>query len=85
MVEGIIFSADSLEWEYIKAMNRSCQFSGEELPVPRLGLAFSEVELAEVFAVGWQLMMYQRGEHLAELQEEPLARRVVVGVHGKFN
>ena len=31
------------------------------------------VELAEVLAVGWQLMMHQRGQYFFQLQEESLA------------
>ena len=64
---------------------RSRQFEGEELPVPRLGLAFSEIEFAEVLAVGWQLIAHEVWQHLFQLQEESLARHVVVGIHGKSN
>ena len=39
------------------------------------------VELAEVFAVGWQLMMLERGQHFFELQEESLAGLIAIGKH----
>ena len=42
-------------------------------------LAF--VVVAEVLAAGRQLVVHQGGQHLAQLQEEPFARRVAVGVH----
>ena len=42
-------------------------------------LAF--VVVAEVLAAGRQLVMHQGGQHLAQLQEEPFARRVAVGIH----
>ena len=40
---------------------------------------------AEVLAAGRQLVMHQGGQHLAQLQEEPFARRVAVGVHVEGN
>ena len=46
-------------------------------------LAF--VVVAEVLAAGRQLVMHQGGQHLAQLQEEPFARRVAVGVHVEGN
>ena len=39
------------------------------------------IVIAEVLAVRRQLVALERGQHLAQLQEEPFARRVVVGVH----
>ena len=39
------------------------------------------VELAEIFAVGWQLVMLERGQHFFQLQEEALAWGVAIGKH----
>ena len=39
------------------------------------------VELAEVFAAGRQLVVYQRGQHLLQLQEESLAGLIAIGKH----
>ena len=41
--------------------------------------------LAEVLAVGWQLMMHEIGEELLQLEEETFARLVAVGVHVEGN
>ena len=40
-----------------------------------------QVVVAEILAVGWQLVVLQRGQDLLQLQEEALARRIAVGVH----
>ena len=40
-----------------------------------------EVKLTEIFATWRQLMMLESGQHLLQLQEEPFARCVAVGVH----
>ena len=40
-----------------------------------------EVEFAVVLAVPGQLMVYQIGQHLLQLEEEPLARSVTIGEH----
>ena len=40
-----------------------------------------EVVVAEVLAVGWQLVVLERGQDLLQLQEETLAGCVAVGEH----
>ena len=40
-----------------------------------------EVVVAEVLAVGWQLVVLERGQNLLQLQEEALAGGVAVGEH----
>ena len=40
-----------------------------------------EVVVAEVLAVGWQLVVLERGQNLLQLQEEALAGCVAVGEH----
>ena len=40
-----------------------------------------QVVVAEVLAVGRQLVVHQRGQHLLQLQEESLAGCVAVGEH----
>ena len=40
-----------------------------------------EVVVAEILAVGRQLVVDNRGQHLLQLQEETLARGVAVGEH----
>ena len=42
---------------------------------------YFNIELAIVFAVWWELVVHQRGQHLPQLQEEALAGCVAVGVH----
>ena len=42
-----------------------------------------EVVVAEVLAVGWQLVVLERGQNLLQLQEEALAGGVAVGEHVK--
>ena len=44
-----------------------------------------EVVVAEVLAVGWQLVVLERGQDLLQLQEEALAGGVAVGEHVKRN
>ena len=44
-----------------------------------------EVEFAVVLAVWGQLMMHKIGQHLLELEEEPLAGGVTIGEHPKIN
>ena len=39
------------------------------------------VELAEIFAARWQLVVLERGQHLLQLQEEALAWGVAIGKH----
>ena len=39
------------------------------------------VILPKVLAPQRQLMMHERGQHLLQLEEEPLARLVAVGIH----
>ena len=41
------------------------------------------VVVAEVLAVGWQLVVDERGQHLLQLQEEPFAGGIAVGKHVK--
>ena len=43
------------------------------------------IEFAEVLAVGWQLVVFQIGQHLPELKEEALAWLVAVGIHVIFS
>ena len=45
------------------------------------GLSDREIILAEVFAAGRQLVVYQRGQHFFELQEESLAGLIAIGIH----
>ena len=45
------------------------------------GLSDGEIILAEVLATGWQLVVLQRGQQLFQLQEQPFARLVAVGIH----
>ena len=45
------------------------------------GLLCLHVVVGEVLAVGWQLMVLQRGEDFLELHEEPFAGSVAVGIH----
>ena len=40
-----------------------------------------EVVVAEVLAVGWQLVVLERGQDLLQLQEEALTGCVAVGEH----
>ena len=40
-----------------------------------------EVVVAEVLAVGWQLVVLERGQHLLQLQEESLAGLIAIGKH----
>ena len=40
-----------------------------------------EVVVAEVLAVGWQLVVLERGQDLLQLQEEALAGCIAVGEH----
>ena len=40
-----------------------------------------EVIVAEVLAARGQLMVHELWQHLLQLHEEPLARRIAVGVH----
>ena len=40
-----------------------------------------EIILAEILAVGGQLMVYQRGQYLLQLEEQAFAGGVAVGVH----
>ena len=40
-----------------------------------------EVVVAEVLAVGWQLVVLERGQNLLQLQEEALTGGVAVGEH----
>ena len=42
-----------------------------------------EVVAAEVLAVGWQLVVLERGQNLLQLQEEALTGGVAVGEHMK--
>ena len=42
------------------------------------------IEFAEVLAVGWQLVVFQVGQHLPELKEEALAGLVAIGIHVIF-
>ena len=44
-----------------------------------------EIILAEILAVGGQLMVYQRGQDLLQLEEQAFAGGVAVGVHVKGN
>ena len=39
------------------------------------------VELAEIFTVGRQLVVLERGQHLLQLQEESLAGLIAIGKH----
>ena len=39
------------------------------------------VELAEIFTAQRQLVVYQRGQHFFELQEESLAGLIAIGKH----
>ena len=39
------------------------------------------VELAEIFAARWQLVVLERGQHFFQLQEEALAWGVAIGKH----
>ena len=43
--------------------------------------AGSEIVLAEVLAVGRQLVVNERGQHFFQLQEEALAGGIAIGVH----
>ena len=45
------------------------------------GGSLREVVFAEVLAVWWELMMHQRGQHLAQLEEQAFAWRIAVGKH----
>ena len=40
-----------------------------------------EVVVAEVLAVGWQLVVLERGQNFLQLQEEALTGGVTVGEH----
>ena len=44
-----------------------------------------QIVVAEVLAVGGQLVMFQIGKEVLELQEEAFARGISVGVHAKFS
>ena len=45
------------------------------------GLSDGAIVVAEVLAAGRQLVMYERGQRLFQLQEEPFAGLVAVGIH----
>ena len=44
-----------------------------------------EIEFAVVLTVGWQLVVFQVGQYLPELEEEALAGLVAVGIHVIFS
>ena len=41
------------------------------------------VELAEIFAARWQLVVLERGQDLLQLKEQTFAWGILVGVHVK--
>ena len=44
-----------------------------------------EIEFAVVLTVGWQLVVFEVGQHLLQLEEEALAGLVAVGIHVIFS
>lgn len=53
------------------------------LKIDKLGFLF-QIILAEILASWGQLVVYQRGQNLLELQEEAFARSIPVGKHVPF-
>ncbi len=43
------------------------------------------IEISEVLAVGWQVMMLEIGQEGFQLEEESFAGLVAVGIHAESN
>ena len=75
-IYGVLNVFVKIDNSKLKTQNRLCrQFKTQNSKLKTL------IIFRKVLASHWQLMMFQLWQHLLELHEEPLARRVAVGEH----